>query len=335
MAGSPKISVCIPSYNQERFLPKTLDSALGQSFRDFEILIVDDGSTDNSLEIDRHYAARHPELIKVFTHPDRANHGISVSTNLALQNARGDFIVILDSDDLWFSDTLERRLRLIESRPNIGLVCSHHDLINEKGDVICRMAAPDITDDCRSTFTLTHRMILGCDIGNPTVMVRRQCLENMELFDPKLLHGDWEIWTRVASNHRAAFLKESTALHRRHEHNVTGHHSMEMELDRRMAVMNALLRKAPATGGSLALPRLRALIQLEMCSYYFCLYQRNKAAASLIGAIQTDHTLFTDNGRYFTTWLIQRPHLPQPRNDFHAWIFKLLRDFFGANSPSL
>jgi hypothetical protein len=128
-----------------------------------------------------------------------------------------------------------------------------------------------------------------------------------------------------------AFLKESTALHRRHDRNITGHHSMELELARRVAVMNALLRKAPATGGSLALPRLRALIQLEICSYYFCLYQRNKAAESLIGAIKTDRTLFADNGHYFATWLTQRPHLPQPRNDFHAWIFQLLRDIFGVS----
>ena len=330
MAASPRISVCMPSYNQERFLPKALDSALGHTFQNFELLIVDDGSEDSSLEIDRKYAALRPDRIKVFTHPNGENRGISASTNLALQNAGGEFVVILDSDDLWFPDTLERRLRFIEARPNIGLICSHYDLINEHDDVIKKTAAPDITEDCRSTLALTHRMIMGCDIGNPTVMVRRSCLKGIELFDPEVLHGDWEIWTRVVSNHPAAFLKESTALHRRHDDNVTGHHSMEVELQRRIAVMNALLRKAVATGGALALPRLRALIQLELCSYYFCLSKRQEAADALAGAVRTDTTLFSDNGQYFTMWLTERPHLPQPRKDFHEWVLKLLHSIFDA-----
>ena len=328
MAGLPKISICMPSYNQARFLPRTLDSAISQTFQNFELLIVDDGSEDDSLEIDRRYAALRPDRIKILTHPNGENRGISASTNLALQNAVGEYVVILDSDDLWFPDTLERRLRFIEARPNIGLICSHYDVINDHDQVIKKTAAPDITEDCRSALALTHRMVMGCDIGNPTVMVRRSCLNGIEGFDPELLHGDWELWTRVVSNHPAAFLKESTALHRRHDNNVTGHHSMEVELQRRIAVMKALSRKAAATGGALALPRLQALIQLELCSYFFCLSKRKEAADALVGAVQADNTLFSDNGQYFTTWLTQRPHLPQPRKDFHEWVLKGLNELF-------
>lgn len=310
----------MPSYNQADFLPQTLDSVLHQTLRDFEIVFVDDGSTDNTLNVIQKFSDTNPSCrIKILTHPDQSNHGISATSNLAIQNAQGEYIVILDSDDLWYPDTLAKRLSFMQTNPDVSLMCSHYDIIDENGKYLRRAAAPDITEDCRSPVTMTHAMAMGCVIGNPTVMIRRSCLANMELFDPAILHGDWELWTRLVSNHKAGFLPEPLVMHRRHEKNITGHHTMEVELSRRIDVMNALDRKALSTGGALALPRLRALIHLELCSYNFCLAQRKEAFDSLKKALETDPSLLSDKGVYLNTWLSERPHLPQPRNDFHAW----------------
>lgn len=328
----PAVTICMPSRNHARFLPQTLESALAQTVQDFEIILVDDGSTDETPAILREITTRHPDRITALAHPDHANRGISASTNLALAHATGEFIVILDSDDLWLPDTLARRLRFMQAHPQLALMATHYDLINEHNKIIRRKAAPDIAADCSNPFLLTHRLILGCDIGNPTVMLRRNFLSQMPAFDETLIHGDWELWVRIASRFPVGFLPEVTALHRRHQGNITGGHSMEEELTRRLDVMNALRRKAPTDPGHLAHPRLRALIELEICSYLFCLGRRPDAEQHLRTALTTDPALFADGGPYFNAWLSQRPHLPQPRNDFHAWIPAQLRRIQEENS---
>jgi len=86
----PTISICMPSRNQARFLPQTLDSALAQTFQDFEIILVDDGSTDETPAIHQQYAAQHPDRITALAHPEHAHRGISATTNRALEHAAGE-----------------------------------------------------------------------------------------------------------------------------------------------------------------------------------------------------------------------------------------------------
>ena len=88
--------------------------------------------------------------------------------------------------------------------------------------------------------------------------------------------------------------------------------------------MHAFEKKACATGGAMALPQIRALIQLEICNYLFCLGNRQQAAEHLSLALQRNPNMFRDGGVYFNTWLDQRPVVDAPRKDFHAWIHALL-----------
>lgn len=321
----PAVSICMPSFNQARFLPQTLDSALAQTFQDFEVALVDDGSTDATLTIARSYESRHPGRLRVYTHPGGANRGISASTNLAISRTTGEFIVILDSDDLWLPDTLDRRYAFMRANPDAALACTHYDMIDENNQCIGRhRPESDISEICQSRPGFLHSMIMGCAIGNPTVMVRRTCLEALEPFDEQLLHGDWEIWTRLAALFTVRFLPQVTALHRRHTTNVTGSHSMVTELERRLAVMLALERKAPTVGGAMALPVIRGLIHLEICCYQFCLYRRPEALRHLQLALRCNPGMLDNGGAYFQTWLTRRPPIAEPRADFHAWIKALL-----------
>ena len=319
----------MPSRNQARFLAQTLNSALSQTFQDFEIAFVDDGSTDETVAIARTYQDQNPSRIRVHTQEGNAPKGISASTNLAIRNTSGEFIVILDSDDLWLPDTLSRRVAFMQKHPDIGLACSHYDMIDEHGTFIRRKAAPDISEACRSQAGLLHSMIMGCVIGNPTVIVRRSCLEQLAPFDEELLHGDWEIWTRLTALFRVNFMPEVTALHRRHSGNVTGSHSMIEELKRRLNVIKAFERKADATGGAMTMPQIRALIHLEMCNYLFCLGARTEAAEHLVLSLRRNPEMFRDGGVYFNTWLGQRPVVNEPREDFHAWIHAMLHRQLG------
>ena len=178
----PAVSICMPSWNQAPFLTRTLDSALSQTFRDFEIIFVDDGSTDATLEIAHAYEERHPSIFRALIHEGHSHKGISASTNLALKRAASEFIVILDSDDLWYPNTLARRVAFLGNHPDTALACSHYDMIDENDHYIRRKAAPDISEICRSRIELTHSMIMGCVIGNPTVIVRQASLRQLEPF---------------------------------------------------------------------------------------------------------------------------------------------------------
>ena len=122
MSGAPTVSVVTCFLNPGRYLEETIESVLRQSADGWELLLVDDGSTDGSTEIARRYASQYPQRIFYFEHPGHANRGCSASRNLALRHAQGDFVAILDADDVLQQQALERRIAILRARPEIGMV---------------------------------------------------------------------------------------------------------------------------------------------------------------------------------------------------------------------
>jgi glycosyltransferase involved in cell wall biosynthesis len=324
--SQPEITVSIPSYNHARFLPQTLECLLGQTYSNFELIIADDGSSDNSVEIAESFAVR-DKRIRVLRHPGGNHRGIASTSNLAAATARGRYVSWLDSDDLWFPDTLERRLEFMEQRPDIGLMCSFFDVIDEEGRVQKHRSGPDLSADCGNRLALLHRLIMGCDIGAPTVMLRRDCLEALGLFDD-LVYCDWEMWARIAARYTIGFCDQTLVLYRRHGKNYSSHLMIEDDLNNRVAVMDALLRKTLQVGGWLKHARIQAVLNLQLCSFHFCLNRRHEAAQSLMKALAIDGSLFADDGRYFGQWLACNPPVEAPRKDFWIWIMKCLEQVF-------
>src|SRR5437660_1542486 len=129
----PTVSICIPSYNHAAYLPAAIESALGQSYRDLEVVIVDDGSADDSLEIARAYERREPDRVRVLTHPGRANLGTAATANLARRHARGAFWSGLPSDDVLHPNRIGRLLRRFAQRPDLDILYSYARYIDESG----------------------------------------------------------------------------------------------------------------------------------------------------------------------------------------------------------
>jgi glycosyltransferase involved in cell wall biosynthesis len=129
-AGTPRVTVLVPVYNQERFVGEAIESVLGQDFADFELLLVDDGSTDRTPEILREWAARDGR-IRVVTLG--GNRGIPGALNAGLQKARGELIARLDSDDLMTPGRLAAQLAVLESDPGVSLVSSAYELMSSDG----------------------------------------------------------------------------------------------------------------------------------------------------------------------------------------------------------
>jgi glycosyltransferase involved in cell wall biosynthesis len=117
-----RVTAIIIFLNEARFLAEAIDSVLGQSFADWELILVDDGSTDGSPDIARGYAERDPGRIRLLSHPGRANRGMSASRNLGFAAARGRYVGFLDADDLWLPDKLAEQCAVLEARADCGLV---------------------------------------------------------------------------------------------------------------------------------------------------------------------------------------------------------------------
>lgn len=122
MNQKPLISVVIPVFNRDMYLDESIASVFAQTYDHWELILVDDGSTDKSYEIELAYAAKHPERIRCVTHANRANRGISASRNRGVQEARGEYIASLDSDDMWVSTKLESQIAILNRHPEVGMI---------------------------------------------------------------------------------------------------------------------------------------------------------------------------------------------------------------------
>jgi glycosyltransferase involved in cell wall biosynthesis len=116
------VSVVMPFLNIAQYLGEAIESVLAQSYTCWELLLVDDGSTDGSAEIAKRYAERAPERVRYLQHPGGGNHGASAARNLALAAARGEFVALLDGDDVWLPRKLEEQVALLRAHPEAGLV---------------------------------------------------------------------------------------------------------------------------------------------------------------------------------------------------------------------
>ena len=127
-AGEPEVSVVLIFFNEERFLEEAIDSVFAQTRRDWELLLVDDGSTDASGGIARRVAEGWPGRVRYLEHPGHSNLGRSAARNLGLQHARGRFVAFLDGDDVWLPRKLERQTALMDSRPEVGMIYGSTEL---------------------------------------------------------------------------------------------------------------------------------------------------------------------------------------------------------------
>lgn len=121
--NQPKFSVIIAFYNTADYLAEAIEGVIEQTYPHWELLLIDDGSSDNSLQIARNYAQQYPEKIFCYQHADKGNHGVAASRNLGIEKARGEYLAILDSDDVWLPEKLASQLKDLEKHPEVGLHC--------------------------------------------------------------------------------------------------------------------------------------------------------------------------------------------------------------------
>jgi len=199
----PKVSVVIPAYNAMNYLPETVESVLRQSFTDFEVLIIDDGSSDHIVQWASQIADPRVRLIS------QENQGLPGARNTGITQAHGEYIAFLDADDLWELTKLEKQVRCLDNNPAVGLVHTWMLLVDEQGKSTGRVMKSNGEGDIWKQ--LVERNIIAC----PSVIVRRCCFEAVGIFDINLRSiEDWDMWLRIASRYPFAVIKEPLAYYR-------------------------------------------------------------------------------------------------------------------------
>lgn len=207
----PAVSIIVPLYNKERHIALTLKSALSQTFRDFEIIVIDDGSTDAGLEKVKEIQDSRLRYIET------DNHGVSAARNFAISQANADLIAFLDADDLWQKDHLLHLTQLHQDFPDAGLYATSYFLDFGNGE-ISEADFPELRDFPGRGFlpdffhaSMHHRIA-----WTSAVMVPKHVLNEIGNFDEKITLGageDLDLWVRIAVKYKVAFDTRASAVH--------------------------------------------------------------------------------------------------------------------------
>jgi GT2 family glycosyltransferase len=203
------VAAIIITYNYGRFVGQAIESVLGQTLRPDEIIVVDDGSTDDTAEVVARYA--HEGVRYIY----KENGGQSSACNVGIKESTSELIAFLDADDMWLPDKIERQVEHMRSHPQVSLITGSEWETDETGRKVWLMERKPL-----DSASIYPRILVENYIGTPSlVMVRRECFDNdkVGIFDEKIrLAQDWDLWIRVAREYPIAVLGEPLILYRRH-----------------------------------------------------------------------------------------------------------------------
>jgi len=211
MILKPKVSVLMPVYNGDKFLRHAIESVLTQTFSDFELIIIDDASSDNSAAIIKSYS---DSRIKYFR--NEVNSGIVKTLNRGLQLAEGVYIARMDADDICMADRLSKQVALLDEHSDIGICGADCQLINDKGAVIGKNICPTDPEEWRI------ELMFRTPVAHPLVMIRRsvliECGGYREGMEPA---EDYDLWIRVSKLCKGANIPEYLLKYRMHDANYS------------------------------------------------------------------------------------------------------------------
>lgn len=210
----PKVSVVIGAYNCEKFIHETIQSVINQTFRNWELIIVDDCSTDSTCQKIEEIKDERIKLIKL----DRNSGLPAVPRNIAMKNARGNYIAFLDHDDLWLSKKLEKQVEFLEKNKDFFLVYTKCIIQKDGKQLKVNPQKPKSGHIFKNLF-LHFNFIDGM-----TVMIRNKKDENTYFFDEdKRLAAveDYALWLLIAKDHKVSFVNEALAIYRIHSEGLS------------------------------------------------------------------------------------------------------------------
>jgi len=226
---TPLVSVIIPNFNNELYLVECLESVIAQSYKGIEIIVVDDGSTDSSIEVLDKY---HSNIRLI-----RSSHkGASAARNIGIEQSKGQFIAFMDSDDIWIIDKIEKQILVLLNNDADLVYCGYKEI-----GLASRTVLPNtrFRGDCSEFFKKFPGIsFVACG----AILIRKSILKKSGLFDVKFKGAaeDWDFLRRVCQHGRVEFSNEVLFYYRRHSNSITGRSLWEYYKGNRMAVLNML-----------------------------------------------------------------------------------------------
>ncbi len=207
----PRVSVHIPCYNSEKYISETIKSVLAQSFGDFELIIINDGSRDRTEEIVKSFQDSRIRYLY------QENRGLSAARNRAVSVSGGEFIAFLDHDDLWMPDKLEKQIAVFEKDTDIALVYTNYYKLYPDGKKALGLRGE------QPQGRVFEQLLRQYTVSLTTAMVRRKALLELgDLFNEKLrIFEDYDVFMRIIFRHKVAYLRQPLTIYRIHDDRAT------------------------------------------------------------------------------------------------------------------
>jgi glycosyltransferase involved in cell wall biosynthesis len=212
---NPKVSVVVPTYNRKDLLSETIESVLRQTYKDYEILVVDDGSDDGTAEM---IQAKFDQAVRYLRLPHRGLP--ACPRNAGIQAARGEWVAFLDSDDLWLPHKLEKQMAAIERNPSAVLDYGLAEIFDDAGSY----GTTSPSRVCRSGMVFEPLLFTNF-IPLSTVLVQKEIIQQAGLFDTRVefrATEDYDLWLRIAYGHPVHFSSDVLVRYRVHPENILG-----------------------------------------------------------------------------------------------------------------
>ncbi|MFC1657044.1 glycosyltransferase [Candidatus Moduliflexota bacterium] len=281
MSDGPAVSVVIPVYNGEKHIREALESVFKQTYQDYEVVCVDDGSTDSSHEIIKGYGKR-------VVCCKQENAGPSSARNKAIRMSRGEFVAFLDQDDVWYPDKLEQQVGYLKRNPDVAMV---HSNINISMDDKVVHNGLEIGKRQYGS-NVFEELCLGNFINSITVVIRRTVLDKIGHFDEAFrMAQDYDLWLRVAAEYKIAFQDEIMGEYRLHDNN-SSRGNIEVVKDD-LKILNKIRSMYPTLVSDIPEIKIRDRYYQKyyMLGYgYFCQYDLNNARRYFLKSLRIKKT---------------------------------------------
>ncbi|MNI22216.1 UDP-Glc:alpha-D-GlcNAc-diphosphoundecaprenol beta-1,3-glucosyltransferase WfgD [compost metagenome] len=209
----PDISVIIPTHNRSNFISHAIQSVLDQTYKDYEIIVVDDGSTDDTRERVKAFGDRVRYIYQ-------RNQGPSAARNTGIRNAKGKYIAFCDSDDRFLPSKLEKQKEFVRKHRDCAFLYTHYYNVNDKGEIL-KLRKPTT---CKNREHLQYCLFTRkFTIRTSTLLVHRKCFQKAGLFNEKYWYSqDWDMWLRLAAYYRGYCLEKPLSEYVLHKDNRSG-----------------------------------------------------------------------------------------------------------------
>jgi|694.fasta_scaffold05370_11 glycosyltransferase involved in cell wall biosynthesis len=205
------LTVVLCVYNAEKYLSEAIESILNQTYKNFDFFIVDDGSTDQSLDIIKKYANANS---RIFLHENVENKGVSYSRNYAISQCKTKYIALMDADDVSLPERIEKQINFLENHPNISVCGTWFTLFGENIN-------QQLIQHPEGHDQIKVNMLFDCCIGNPTLMFKSEIFNNFQFIKKYIPIDDYELWSRALFKYNFSNIQESLLNYRWHSTNIS------------------------------------------------------------------------------------------------------------------